>query len=121
MTLSTQNKAGTVAIAQSAMKNARQKSPQTQPTKIDDSTVQAYMSQSYLPVSVADSVACVKKSLIEHLDGEQIPTYLFVVDSDNYLNGILSVKSLLSAAEDLLVSDIMRHNYFFCFPRAISP
>ena len=98
MSFSTQNKAGAVAIAQSAMKDARQKSNQTQPPKIDDSTVHAYMSQSYLPVSVADSVACVKKSLIEHLEGEQIPTYLFVVDSENYLNGILSVKSLLASA-----------------------
>ncbi|TOL42567.1 magnesium transporter, partial [Vibrio parahaemolyticus] len=38
------------------------------------------------------------------------------VDSDNYLNGILSVKSLLASPEDLLVSDIMRHNYFSVAP-----
>ncbi|MBP6080890.1 MAG: magnesium transporter, partial [Providencia sp.] len=107
MTFTTQNKAGTVAIAQSAVKNVRQKNNHTQQPKIDDTTVSAYMSQSYLPVSVADSIASVKISLIEHLEGEQIPTYLFVVDSDNYLNGILSVKSLLAASEDLLVADIM--------------
>ncbi|HBO21707.1 MULTISPECIES: magnesium transporter [unclassified Providencia] len=116
MTFTTQNKAGTVAIAQSAVKNVRQKNNHTQQPKIDDTTVSAYMSQSYLPVSVADSIASVKISLIEHLEGEQIPTYLFVVDSDNYLNGILSVKSLLAASEDLLVADIMRHNYFSVSP-----
>ncbi|MEX9603036.1 magnesium transporter [Providencia rettgeri] len=116
MTFTTQNKAGAVAIAQSAMKGARLKDNNTQPAKVDDATVSAYMSQSYLPVSVADSIACVKKNLIEHLDGEQIPTYLFVVDNDNYLNGILSVKSLLPSPENLLVSDIMRHNYFSVAP-----
>ncbi|AFH92692.1 TPA: magnesium transporter [Providencia stuartii] len=116
MTFTTQNKAGSVAIAQSAMKGARLNNNNTQQPKIDDATVSAYMSQSYLPVSIADSVACVKKNLIEHLDGEQIPTYLFVVDQENYLNGILSVKSLLAADEGLLVSDIMRHNYFSVAP-----
>ncbi|EPL9569177.1 magnesium transporter [Providencia rettgeri] len=116
MTFTTQNKAGAVAIAQSAMKDARLKGNNTQQPKIDDATVSAYMSQSYLPVSVADSIACVKQNLIEHLEGEQIPTYLFVVDSDNYLNGILSVKSLLASPEDLFVSDIMRHNYFSVAP-----
>ncbi|ELX8378538.1 magnesium transporter [Providencia vermicola] len=116
MTFTTQNKAGSVAIAQSAMKGARLNTNNTQQPKIDDATVSAYMSQSYLPVSIADSVDCVKKNLIEHLEGEQIPTYLFVVDQENYLNGILSVKSLLAAEENLLVSDIMRHNYFSVSP-----
>lgn len=62
MTFTTQNKAGSVAIAQSAMKGARLNTNNTQQPKIDDATVSAYMSQSYLPVSIADSVDCVKKS-----------------------------------------------------------
>lgn len=77
MTFTTQNKAGAVAIAQSAMKGARLKDNNTQPAKVDDATVSAYMSQSYLPVSVADSIACVKKILLNILMASKSqPIYL---------------------------------------------
>ena len=45
------------------------------------------MSQSYIAVSVADSVENVKAQLVNDLKDELIPTYLYVVDKDNYLNG----------------------------------
>ncbi|MFN6885421.1 CBS domain-containing protein, partial [Proteus mirabilis] len=43
-------------------------------------------------------------------------TYLYVVDKDNYLNGILPVKSLLLADNGLFVSDIMRQTFFSVSP-----
>lgn len=118
MTFSSQNKAQTAAavVAKSAMKGDQMNRQQNKPIKKDESIVSAYMSQSYISASVGDSIAHVKSNLINKIEGEQIPTYVFVVDQNNYLNGILSVKSLLTAADDLFVSDIMRHNYFSVAP-----
>ncbi|MCS6742469.1 CBS domain-containing protein, partial [Acinetobacter baumannii] len=82
----------------------------------DDATVSAYMSQNYISVSVADSVEHVKAQLVNDLKDELIPTYLYVVDKDNYLNGILPVKSLLLADNGLFVSDIMRQTFFSVSP-----
>ncbi|MDX7018156.1 CBS domain-containing protein, partial [Klebsiella aerogenes] len=76
----------------------------------------AYMSQNYISVSVADSVEHVKAQLVNDLKDELIPTYLYVVDKDNYLNGILPVKSLLLADNGLFVSDIMRQTFFSVSP-----
>ena len=78
--------------------------------------VSAYMSQAYIRVTVSDTIAAVKRTLREELEGEQIPTYLYVLDEDNYLNGILPVKALLTAAEDMFVADVMRQTYFSVSP-----
>ena len=74
------------------------------------------MSQAYIRVTVSDTIAAVKRTLREELEGEQIPTYLYVLDEDNYLNGILPVKTLLTAAEDMFVADVMRQTYFLVSP-----
>ncbi|NHB90867.1 magnesium transporter [Photorhabdus cinerea] len=84
--------------------------------KHEDATISAYMSQCFISVSVADSVLSAKGNLINQLEGEQIPTYLYVIDDEGYLNGILPVKVLLTVADDLFVSDIMRQSYFSVSP-----
>lgn len=85
-------------------------------THTDEDAVSAYMSQAYIRVAVSDTIAQVKHVLREKLDGEQIPTYLYVLDEDNYLNGILPVKALLTSGEELFVAEVMRQNYFFVSP-----
>ena len=42
--------------------------------------------------------------------------FICVLDEDNYLNGILPVKALLTAAEDMFVADVMRQTYFSVSP-----
>nr|WP_314263045.1 magnesium transporter [uncultured Moellerella sp.] len=116
MTFSSQNKAETMTIRSSAIKGEKFTRQDNNQIKKDESIVSGYMSQAFISASVADTIASVKSNLINKIEGEQIPTYLFVIDHDNYLNGILSVKSLLTAADDLFVSDIMRHNYFSVSP-----
>lgn len=86
------------------------------PQRSDEDAVSAYMSQSYIRVAVSDTIAAVKLTLREKLESEQIPTYLYVLDEDNYLNGILPVKALLTAAEDMFVADVMRQTYFSVSP-----
>ena len=86
------------------------------PQRNDEDAVSAYMSQAYIRVTVSDTIAAVKRTLREELEGEQIPTYLYVLDEDNYLNGILPVKTLLTAAEDMFVADVMRQTYFSVSP-----
>lgn len=86
------------------------------PQRNDEDAVSAYMSQAYIRVTVSDTIAAVKRTLREELEGEQIPTYLYVPDEDNYLNGILPVKTLLTAAEDMFVADVMRQTYFSVSP-----
>ncbi|KLU18604.1 magnesium transporter [Proteus mirabilis] len=117
MKFNTQNKMDAVLVADASLNTPQNNSTQDQYNRLkDDSTVSAYMSQSYIAVSVADSVENVKAQLVNDLKDELIPTYLYVVDKDNYLNGILPVKSLLTAANDLFVSDVMRQTFFSVSP-----
>lgn len=117
MKFTTQNKMDAVLVADASLNTPQNKSTQDQYNRLkDDATVSAYMSQSYIAVSIADSVENVKAQLVNDLKDELIPTYLYVVDKDNYLNGVLPVKSLLTAANDLFVSDIMRQTFFSVSP-----
>lgn len=117
MTFNTQNKMDAVLVADASLNTPQNNSTQDQYHRLkDDATVSAYMSQSYIAVSVADSVENVKNQLVNDLKDELIPTYLYVVDKDNYLNGILPVKSLLTATNDLFVSDVMRQTFFSVSP-----
>ncbi|MBG3129741.1 MULTISPECIES: magnesium transporter [Proteus] len=117
MKFNTQNKMDAVLVADASLNTPQNNSTQDQYNRLkDDATVSAYMSQSYIAVSVADSVENVKAQLVNDLKDELIPTYLYVVDKDNYLNGILPVKSLLTAANDLFVSDVMRQTFFSVSP-----
>ncbi|HCH50355.1 MAG TPA: magnesium transporter [Proteus sp.] len=117
MKFTTQNKMDAVLVADASLSTPQNKSTQDQYNRLkDDATVSAYMSQSYIAVSIADSVENVKAQLVNDLKDELIPTYLYVVDKDNYLNGVLPVKSLLTAANDLFVSDIMRQTFFSVSP-----
>ncbi|WP_193014658.1 magnesium transporter [Proteus sp. FME41] len=117
MTFNIQNKMDAVLVADASLNTPQNNSTQDQYNRLkDDATISAYMSQSYIAVSVADSVENVKAQLVNDLKDELIPTYLYVVDKDNYLNGILPVKSLLTAANDRFVSDVMRHTFFSVSP-----
>ncbi|OAT34804.1 magnesium transporter [Proteus myxofaciens] len=117
MKVTTQHKVDATLVADNTL-NTQQKNPQQDKHQRlkDDTTVSAYMSQSYIAVSVADPIERVKAQLVNDLQDEVIPTYLYVIDKDNYLNGILPVKSLLTASNDLFVSDIMRQTFFSVSP-----
>lgn len=117
MKFNTQNKMDAVLVADASLNTPQNNSTQDQYNRLkDDATVSAYMSQSYIAVSIADSIEYVKAQLVNDLKDELIPTYLYVVDKDNYLNGILPVKSLLTAANELFVSDVMRQTFFSVSP-----
>lgn len=117
MKFTTQNKMDAVLVADTSLNSPQNKSTQEHYNRLkDDTTVSAYMSQSYIAISIADSVENVKVQLVNDLKDELIPTYLYVVDKDNYLNGILPVKALLTAKNDLFVSDIMRQTFFSVSP-----
>ncbi|PAV00814.1 magnesium transporter [Arsenophonus sp. ENCA] len=84
--------------------------------KFDEVKVSAYMSQSYIAVSMNDSVAAIKNNLANIITGDQIPTYLYVIDKNKYLNGLLLMKTLLTSSDELLVSDIMQCDFFSVSP-----
>ncbi|WP_350307002.1 magnesium transporter [Photorhabdus viridis] len=116
MKVTSHEKMDVLAMANHSINEKNAYQQQKHQLKNEDATVSAYMSQYFISVSVADTVLSVKSNLIDQLEGEQIPTYLYVVDDEGYLNGILPVKVLLMAADDLFVSDIMRQSYFSVSP-----
>lgn len=81
--------------------------------KFDEVKVSAYMSQSYIAVSMNDSVSAIKNNLANIITGDQIPTYLYVIDKNKYLNGLLLMKTLLTSSDELFVSDIICNVIFF--------
>lgn len=89
--------------ANSATENLNQQ----QQNKFDKVKVSAYMSQSYITVSMTDSVAAIKNNLANIITGDQIPTYLYMIDEDKYLHDLLLIKTLLTSSDELFVSDIM--------------
>lgn len=117
MKFTTPNKMDATLVANKCLHTPTPHSHQNKSQRAtDDDAIRAYMSQSYIAVSVADPVHQVKTQLVNDLKDELIPTYLYVVDKDNYLNGILPVKSLLTADNSLFVSDIMRQTFFSVSP-----
>ncbi|PQQ30091.1 magnesium transporter [Photorhabdus hindustanensis] len=116
MKTTSHEKMDALAIASHSINEINADQQRKHQLKNEETTVSAYMSQCFISVSVADSVLSVKSNLINQLEGEQIPTYLYVIDDEGYLNGILPVKVLLTVADDLFVSDIMRQSYFSVSP-----
>lgn len=54
-----------------------------------------------------DSVAAIKNNLANIITSDKLPTYLYVIDEDKYLHGLLLMKTLLTSSDELFVSNIM--------------
>lgn len=76
----------------------------------------AYMSQDFIALSPAVTAEHAREQLFTGIKNEHIPPQAFVVDEEGYLLGLVSVKALLQADKDKLVSELLRTAYFSLSP-----
>ncbi|MFA0731341.1 MAG: hypothetical protein HZLCBSQH_001672 [Candidatus Fervidibacterota bacterium] len=78
-------------------------------------TAGGIMSPDFVAVQEDMTVAQVLEVLRERVDAESI-FYVYVVDEQGVLKGVLNLRKLLTSAPDTLVRDIMTHGVIFVFP-----
>ncbi|MCS7254414.1 MAG: magnesium transporter [Armatimonadota bacterium] len=78
-------------------------------------TAGGIMSSEFVAVKETMTVAQVIELLRERADAESI-YYVYVVDDDGALKGVLNLRRLLASSPETLVRDIMTHGVVFVFP-----
>ncbi len=78
-------------------------------------TAGGIMSPEFVAVQEEMTVAQVLEVLRERADAESI-FYVYVVDEQGVLKGVLNLRKLLTSPPDALVRDIMTHGVIFVFP-----
>jgi len=78
-------------------------------------TAGGIMSPDFVAVQEDMTVAQVLEVLRERVDAESI-FYVYVVDEQGVLKGVLNLRKLLTSPPDTLVRDIMTHGVIFVFP-----
>ncbi|CFR24365.1 magnesium transporter [Yersinia kristensenii] len=96
---------------------ALQKQDQFHPGEDKECTLGAYMSDAYVTVSADMSVAEAKTYFLQNISDDEIPTQLLVINDNQHLLGLLSVKKLLTEEQqDIKIFQIINQNYFSVSP-----
>lgn len=85
--------------------------------KIVDHAVAHYMSNRYIAISGAMSAGDARQYLLGHLADNHIPPQIYIVDKDNYLKGLLSVRRLfIEKNVELPVASLMNRDFVAVAP-----
>lgn len=85
--------------------------------KIMDHAVAYYMSDHYIAISGALSAGDARQYLLDHLTDNAIPPQIYIVDKDNYLEGVLSVKRLfIEDNTEVPVASLMTRDFIAVAP-----
>ncbi|TRO51687.1 magnesium transporter [Candidatus Bathyarchaeota archaeon] len=72
---------------------------------------------SAFPIAkVGDNIAVIERMLTEKADDFQTIDYVYVIDEDNALKGVISIKEIHSSKKDAAIEDVMTKKLVFAHP-----
>lgn len=83
--------------------------------KYDDNTVGSIMNKEYIAFNQNKSVDEVIKELRETKPSSEIAYYLYVVDNDERLIGVVSLRDLIISSPDAKLKEIMQKNIIYVY------
>ncbi|WP_168190177.1 magnesium transporter [Caloramator sp. E03] len=83
--------------------------------KYDDNTVGSIMNKDYIAFNQNKSVDEVIKELRETKPSSEIAYYLYVIDNDERLTGVVSLRDLIISSPDAKLKEIMQKNIIYVY------
>jgi len=84
--------------------------------KFAPQTAGSRLISAFPKAKVGDTIASIEQVLTEKADDFETIDYVYVIDEDNVLKGVISIKEIHSSKKDTHIEDVMTKKLVFAYP-----